>query len=44
MDVIECADPSLEGGDRGGHLVYQGAPEGIIRIKISYLAVYSAPI
>ncbi len=44
MDVIKCADWLIdlgpEGGDEGGNLVYQGAPEGILSEKSSYTAHY----
>lgn len=44
MDVIKCADWLIdlgpEGGDEGGHLVYQGEPEGILKVKESYTAEY----
>lgn len=47
MDVIKCADWLLDlgpdGGDEGGHLVYQGVPEGIIGVKDSYTATYLQP-
>ena len=44
MDVIKCADWIIdlgpEGGDEGGHLVYQGTPEGLLKIKESHTAHY----
>ncbi len=47
MDVIKCADWLIdlgpEGGDEGGHLVYQGIPEGILSVKNSYTAEYLRP-
>lgn len=47
MDVIKCADWLIdlgpEGGDEGGHLVYQGVPEGILSAKKSYTAMYLKP-
>ncbi len=47
MDVIKCADWLIdlgpEGGEEGGHLVYQGIPEGIIGVKTSYTAMYLKP-
>ncbi|MDB5283351.1 MAG: excinuclease subunit, partial [Bacteroidota bacterium] len=47
MDVIKCADWLIdlgpEGGDEGGHLVYQGIPEGIFSAKNSYTATYLEP-
>ena len=45
-DVMKCADWIIdlgpEGGDRGGHLVYQGTPEGLLQVKESYTAKYLA--
>lgn len=39
-DVLKCADWLIdlgpEGGEKGGHLVYQGIPEGILECKESY--------
>ena len=47
MDVIKCADWLIdlgpEGGDEGGELVYQGAPEGILGVKKSHTAKYLQP-
>lgn len=47
MDVIKCADWLIdlgpEGGDEGGHLVYEGAPEGLVSVKNSYTAKYLKP-
>ncbi len=47
MDVIKCADWLIdlgpEGGEEGGHLVYEGVPEGILRVKNSYTASYLLP-
>jgi excinuclease ABC subunit A len=44
MDVIKCADWLIDlgpdGGDEGGHLVYQGTPEGILNVKESHTAFY----
>ena len=44
MDVIKCADWIIDlgpdGGDEGGHLVYQGTPEGLIKVEGSYTAHY----
>ena len=40
MDVIKCADwiidIGLEGGDKGGNLVFEGLPEKLIKDKKSY--------
>lgn len=47
LDVIKCADWLIdlgpEGGDEGGQIVYQGVPEGILRVKNSYTATHLAP-
>lgn len=44
MDVIKCADWVIDlgpdGGDEGGHLVYQGTPEGLAKVKESHTAFY----
>lgn len=44
VDVIKCADYVIdlgpEGGERGGHLVFQGTPEELITQKESYTASY----
>lgn len=44
MDVIAAADYLIElgpeGGKNGGHLVYQGTPEGLTKIKTSPTASY----
>jgi excinuclease ABC subunit A len=43
-DVMKCADWLIdlgpEGGEEGGTLVYQGAPEGILKVKGSHTAHY----
>jgi excinuclease ABC subunit A len=40
MDVIKCADWVIdlgaEGGDAGGHLVFEGTPEGLAQCSGSY--------
>jgi len=40
LDVIKCADFIVdlgpEGGDKGGHIVAQGAPEEIVKNRKSY--------
>lgn len=40
MDVIKCADWVIdigpEGGDRGGHVVFEGTPEELIKKEDSY--------
>ena len=44
MEVIKCADWIIdlgpEGGDEGGNLIYQGTPEGLLKVKGSYTAKY----
>ena len=44
MDVIKCADHVIDlgpdGGDRGGKLVFAGAPEGMIKCKESVTGKY----
>ena len=44
MDVIKCADWLLElgpeGGEEGGHLVYEGVPEGLLHVKKSPTAPF----
>src|SRR5205085_11026291 len=44
LDVIKTADYIIdlgpEGGDRGGHVVATGTPEGIMRVKASYTGRY----
>lgn len=46
LEMIKCADWLIdlgpEGGDKGGNLVYQGPPEGIVGIAESYTAPYVA--
>lgn len=45
-DIMKCADWIVdlgpEGGDKGGNLVYQGNPEGLLEVKESYTAPYLA--
>ncbi len=40
MDVIKCADHIIdigpEGGEKGGSVVFEGTPEGIVKCKESY--------
>ncbi len=40
LDVIKCADYIIDlgknGGQRGGHLLYQGKPEGLLAVEESY--------
>lgn len=44
LDIIKAADWLIdlgpEGGDKGGKLVYQGPPEGIIEVSDSYTGKY----
>jgi excinuclease ABC subunit A len=44
MDVIKCADWIIDlgpdGGDEGGHLMYQGTPEGLLNVAESHTAHY----
>ncbi len=44
LDIIKTADWVIdlgpEGGDNGGYLLYQGAPEGLLKCKESYTAKY----
>lgn len=48
LDVIKQADYLIdlgpEGGDEGGRILYQGVPEGLIKIKESYTAKFLAPL
>lgn len=44
LDVIKCADWVIdlgaEAGERGGNLVYEGTPEGLMECKDSYTGQY----
>lgn len=44
MEVIKCADYVIDlgpdGGKDGGHLVYQGTPEGLLEVEESFTAQY----
>ncbi|MBP7478550.1 MAG: excinuclease ABC subunit A, partial [Chitinophagales bacterium] len=44
MEVIKSADWLIdlgpEGGDLGGNLLYQGPPQGILKVKESYTAQF----
>lgn len=46
MDVIKCADwlvdLGVDGGDKGGELLYQGPPKGILTVKKSHTAHFLA--
>lgn len=43
-DIIKCADWIIdlgpEGGDKGGEIVYEGVPEGLLKNKKSFTAKY----
>ena len=43
-DVIKCADWVIdlgtEGGDQGGHLVFEGVPEELVKVENSYTGFY----
>lgn len=44
MEVIKCADwiidLGLEGGEKGGYLVFEGTPEDLVKAENSYTALY----
>ncbi len=44
MEVVKCADWIIdlgpEGGEDGGHIVFEGTPEDLIRIQSSYTGKY----
>jgi excinuclease ABC subunit A len=46
MDVIKVADYIIdlgpEGGDGGGEVLYQGLPEGLLKMKRSHTAPFLA--
>ncbi len=46
LDVVKCADwiidLGLEGGDKGGEIIFSGTPSGIIKNKKSYTGKYLA--
>lgn len=48
LDVIKQADYlidlGIEGGKDGGQVLYQGVPEGLVKIKESYTGKYLKPI
>jgi excinuclease ABC subunit A len=48
LDVIKCADWVIdlgpEGGGAGGHIVAEGAPEAIARVKASYTGQFLGPM
>ncbi len=47
MDVIKVADHIIdigpEGGDGGGLVLYEGVPEGLVKVKGSFTGVYLKP-
>jgi excinuclease ABC subunit A len=47
MDVIKVADHIIdigpEGGDGGGRILYEGVPEGLIKVKESFTGKFLAP-
>jgi excinuclease ABC subunit A len=47
LDVIKMADYIIdlgpEGGQGGGSLLYQGHPEGLLKVKSSYTSLYLKP-
>ncbi len=47
LDVIKSADYLIElgrdGGEKGGHLLYQGTPEGLLNCEDSYTAEFLRP-
>jgi len=48
LDVIKQADYlidlGVEGGKEGGQVLYQGVPEGLLKVKESYTGKYLRPI
>lgn len=44
LDVVKCADWVIdlgpEGGEKGGHLVFEGTPEDLVKSKDSYTGKY----
>lgn len=47
LDVIKCADWIVDlgpdGGKHGGSLVYEGSPEGLLKVKDSHTAEHLGP-
>jgi excinuclease ABC subunit A len=47
LDIIKNADHIIdvgpEGGNAGGAIVYEGSPEGLLKVKESYTGKYLAP-
>ena len=46
LEVIKCADWVIdlgpEGGEKGGNVIFEGTPEGLISCKASYTGKYLA--
>ncbi|MCX6305486.1 MAG: excinuclease ABC subunit UvrA [Bacteroidetes bacterium] len=44
LEVIKCADWVIdlgkEGGEEGGHVVFEGTPEGLVKVEGSYTGYY----
>lgn len=44
LDIVKCSDWVIdlgpEGGDMGGHLLYSGTPEGLMKVETSHTGVY----
>ncbi|MFI3301840.1 MAG: excinuclease ABC subunit UvrA [Rikenellaceae bacterium] len=44
MDVIKCADNIIEigteGGAEGGHIIYEGSPEGLTKVESSHTGYF----
>ena len=44
MDVIKVADHIIdigpEGGDGGGLVLYEGTPEGLVKVRESFTGIY----
>lgn len=47
MEIIKSADWIIdlgpEGGEKGGHLVFEGTPEDLVKVKASYTGKYLMP-
>jgi excinuclease ABC subunit A len=46
-EMIKCADYVIdlgpEGGEQGGQVLYEGSPEGLLKVEISHTAKYLRP-
>lgn len=44
MEVIKCADYVIDlgpvGGEAGGHLIYEGSPDGLVKVENSITGIY----